>query len=62
MILNPQRLIFKEAGSGGVFDWDAKPDIWAVLSSDFREEEMTGTLEECQRYLQSQCPTGTCED
>lgn len=36
--------------------------VYEVLSDDMRSTEFTGSFDECIRYLQSQCPTGKCEN
>lgn len=37
-------------------------EICEVLSEDMRTVEFSGPLDACLRYLQSQCPTGKCEN
>jgi len=37
-------------------------DLWEVLTPDLREQEFTGTHEECAQYLRNQCPNGSCEE
>lgn len=38
-----------------------QPSRWEVLSADMRDTEFSGTYEQCVKYLQAQCPTGSCE-
>lgn len=40
---------------------DFEPELWEVLSEDLREQEFTGSFEECVQYLKGLCPTGGCE-
>lgn len=43
------------------FPWNFEPELWEVLSEDLREQEFTGSFEECVQYLKGLCPTGGCE-